>query len=176
MFVAVHSAGRVSIGACLVLATCCCVLAVGSCAALSMVRTAWRLNRKGALVAKRRRRQSASRSSDIPPEWRRSRCSRVGRSRGHHKSKPSARVTLPYPYKPSASWWSLHALLTQHLKRRGFECASLIALRILSEGIDGAVSTVLIAFYLAVDDARQQWKANGGTGAQGISPPTCVAR
>jgi hypothetical protein len=57
-----------------------------------------------------------------------------------------------------SSWWDLHALLTDHLKRRGFSSASLIALRLLSEGIDGALSTVLLAFYLAIDDARQEWR------------------
>ena len=56
------------------------------------------------------------------------------------------------------SWWELHAVLTEHLKRRGFNGASLIALRVLSEGTQSALSTVLLAFYWALEDAAAEWK------------------
>jgi hypothetical protein len=79
------------------------------------------------------------------------------------RSSAHRRLTLSdlkhtHAYKPlGRSWWELHVLLTSHLRRRGFASASLIALRVLSEGVDGALSTVMLAFYLAVDDARVEW-------------------
>jgi hypothetical protein len=75
-----------------------------------------------------------------------------------HRRRTLSNFKRTPPYKPPCrSWWELHALLTSHLKARGFSSASLIALRVLSEGVDGALSTVMVAFYLAVDDARVEW-------------------
>jgi len=59
------------------------------------------------------------------------------------------------------SWWTLHALLTENLRRRGFASASLIALRILTEGVESGLAVVMLAYYTAVDDARVEWKRRG---------------
>jgi len=56
------------------------------------------------------------------------------------------------------SWWALHAALAENFKRRGFSCGGLLALRVLSEGIYPALTTVLLAYWLAVEDTRQEWK------------------
>lgn len=55
------------------------------------------------------------------------------------------------------SAWALVNLLAEHFKRRGFGGANLIALRVVSEGVESALAVVLVAFYVALDDARQEW-------------------
>ena len=66
------------------------------------------------------------------------------------------------PYKPSVSWWMAHGILTRHFANRGFSFPSLLALRVLSEGVQPALSTVLLAFWLAVRDADEEMRVGGG--------------
>ena len=56
------------------------------------------------------------------------------------------------------SWWELHTVLTEHLKHRGFNGAALIALRVLSEGVYPALTSVLLAYWMAIEDARVEWR------------------
>lgn len=105
-----------------------------------------------------RRRRRSARSVRRSPGQRRSDVRATRRRSSAHRRKRLSHLKATHPYKLERSWWQLHALLTDHLKRRGFSSAALIASRLLSEGIDGALSTVLLAFYLAVEDARLEWQ------------------
>lgn len=99
------------------------------------------------------RRSAAHRRCDVRAAEKRS----VARSR---KGLSNFRSTLPY--KPSVSWWTAHGILTRHFASRGFSCASLLALRVLSEGVYPALSTVLLSFWLAVRDADEEMRVGGG--------------
>jgi hypothetical protein len=81
------------------------------------------------------RRSAAHRRCDVRAAEKRS----VARSR---KGLSNFRSTLPY--KPSVSWWTAHGILTRHFASRGFSFPSLLALRVLSEGVHPALSTVLV--------------------------------
>ena len=52
----------------------------------------------------------------------------------------------------------MHTVLTEHLKHRGFNGAALIALRVLSEGVYPALTSVLLAYWMAIEDARVEWR------------------
>jgi len=62
------------------------------------------------------------------------------------------------PQQPPLTWWKLHALLAENFRRRGFSCGSLLALRVLSEGLYPALSIVLLAYWLGVSDRREALK------------------
>ena len=53
-------------------------------------------------------------------------------------------------------------MLTAHLKHRGFNGASLVALRVMTEGIESGLLTVLLAFYWSIEDARAEWRRRHG--------------
>lgn len=92
-----------------------------------------------------------------PARWRRDVRATRKRSTARRRKALSHFKRTP-PYKPSVSWWDLHALLTAELRSRGFASASLIALRILTEGVESGLYVVMLAYYTAVDDARQEWR------------------
>jgi hypothetical protein len=88
---------------------------------------------------------------------------------GAHARRSSAlgrrkvsRSRLTHPYRPPCSWWDAHAVLTRSFARRGFSFPSLLALRVLSEGVYPALSTVLLGFWLAVRDADEEIGAARG--------------
>jgi hypothetical protein len=62
-------------------------------------------------------------------------------------------------------------VLAENFKRRGFSCGGLLALRVLSEGIESALTTVLLAYYMAIEDTRQEWKDRSrGVAGGGVVP------
>lgn len=73
-----------------------------------------------------------------------------------HRRKVGSHFKWTHPYKLSRSAWDVHALLTYHLERRGFNGASFIALRVMSEGVESALSTVLLSFHWALEDVREE--------------------
>jgi len=53
--------------------------------------------------------------------------------------------------------FDLVALLASNLKRRGFQCGHLLALRAVSQGVEQALSTILLAFWFALDETEGEW-------------------
>ncbi len=122
-------------------------------------------------MTRRRRRQIAARNAWLSSAWAHSEVLAQDDLSSGRGREALPRFKPTHPYEPSLSSWAVHALLTEHLKRRGFSGASLIALRILSEGVESGLSTVLLAFHWAVRDARDEWELRTKK-----KPPVCESR
>lgn len=59
---------------------------------------------------------------------------------------------------PAVKQWEFAELLASCLKNRGISCGSLVALRVLSEGIESGMALVQMAYLSALDDAREAWR------------------
>lgn len=96
------------------------------------------------------------------------------------KKLSNVRQDTPLLAQHDSSAWEFVELLTQHLRRRGFSAGSILALRVVTEGIDSAISTLLLAFHWSVQDARAEWslrkKRSGGVFGRSFDLHAVVAK
>jgi len=59
---------------------------------------------------------------------------------------------------PAPSAWEFQRVLADHLRVRGIACADLVALRVMTEGVESGLMVVQQAFLSAVEAAREYWR------------------
>lgn len=77
-------------------------------------------------------------------------------SRSLPNSAGGIREMSPVPCSPSGAW-AFHSVLVEQLQRRGINCASLVALRVVAVSPEAGLQVLLSAFWSALQDASEVW-------------------